>query len=174
MICGLPAPAASLVTAFAALKPKSRPRRTRNSRPLHRLQYPEQHIPVITSIRQIFLAAGWALLIGNLVFQAIRSMVVGLGFEGKDPKLLFTRTFVFSFLLVACPQIRDICLDTTSTLMRALDIPDAVEVRLVDSSAFGSLMEALKTDLENSGCGDPVNLITGSFRWNYTDMSLYL
>ncbi len=101
--------------------------------------YLEQHIPVITSIRQIFLAAGWALLIGNLVFQAIKSMVVGLGFEGEDPKLLFTRTFVFSFLLVACPQICDICLDTTSTLMRALDIPDAVEVHLVDSSAFGSL-----------------------------------
>lgn len=101
--------------------------------------YLEQHIPVITSIRQILLAGGWALLIGNLVFQAIKSMVTGLGFEGEDPKLLFTRTFVFSFLLMASSQICDICLDMTSFLMDALEVPDAVRVHLVNKSVFGSL-----------------------------------
>lgn len=101
--------------------------------------YLESHIPAITSIRQVLLAGGWALLIGNLVFQAIRSMVVGLGFEGEDPKLLFTRSFVFSFLLFACPQICDLCLDMTSMLMQALEVPSAVDVHLVDSSVFGSL-----------------------------------
>ena len=56
--------------------------------------------PVAKDILSILIAAGWALLMGNLVFQAVRSMVSGLGFEGEDPKLLFTRTFVFAFLLL--------------------------------------------------------------------------
>ncbi len=38
LICGLLALAASLVMAFAALKSKSRPRRVRNSHPLHHPQ----------------------------------------------------------------------------------------------------------------------------------------
>lgn len=87
--------------------------------------YLESHIPVMSSIRQVLLAGGWALLIGNLVFQAIKSMTVGLGFEGEDPKLLFTRTFVFSFLLVASPQICDLCLNIN---------PD-----FSDSEAFASI-----------------------------------
>ena len=61
-------------------------------------EYLRTHIPVIDTIRQGVLAVGWALLIGNLVFQASKSMLSGLGFEGEDPKLLFTRTFVFGFL----------------------------------------------------------------------------
>ena len=59
--------------------------------------YLETHMPIITTIRQIMLGVGWALLLGNLVFQATRSMMAGVGFEADDPKLLFTRTFVFSF-----------------------------------------------------------------------------
>ena len=70
--------------------------------------YLQTHIPVLPAIRQSMLAVGWALLIGNLVFQATRSMMAGLGFEAEDPKLLFTRTFVFSFLLLASPQICEI------------------------------------------------------------------
>lgn len=41
--------------------------------------------PVAKDILSILIAAGWALLMGNLVFQAVRSMVSGLGFEGEDP-----------------------------------------------------------------------------------------
>ena len=67
--------------------------------------YLREHIPIIDTIRQIMLGVGWALLIGNLVFQATRGMAAGLGFDAEDPKLLFTRTFAFSFLLVASPQI---------------------------------------------------------------------
>ena len=63
--------------------------------------YIESHIPIIPTIRQVILAVGWALLIGNLIFQAAKTMMSGLGFEGEDPKLLFTRTFAFSFLLLA-------------------------------------------------------------------------
>ena len=58
------------------------------------LDYFFQVAPVAKDILSILIAAGWALLMGNLVFQAVRSMVSGLGFEGEDPKLLFTRTFV--------------------------------------------------------------------------------
>jgi hypothetical protein len=60
--------------------------------------YLKERMPVIQPVMQTMLALGWALLIGNLVFQAVRSMMTDLGFEAEDPKLLFGRTFVFSFL----------------------------------------------------------------------------
>lgn len=104
--------------------------------------YLETHVPIINDLMQVLLAVGWALLIGNLVFQAAKSMLSGLGFEGEDPKLLFARTFIFSFLLLASPQICRTGLDITSRIMAALDIPDAVNVTLVDESIFGGLTAA--------------------------------
>ena len=104
--------------------------------------YLKTHVPVIDDIMQVLMAVGWALLIGNLVFQALKSMASGLGFEGEDPKLLFTRTFVFSFLLLASPQICDIGLSMTSRIIDLLQIPNAVNVQLVDESVFGSLTAA--------------------------------
>ena len=99
--------------------------------------YLKSHIPVMGDIQQIILAVGWALLLGNLVFQALRSMAAGLGFEGEDPKLLFARTFVFGFLLLASPQICEIVLGMTSKVIALLDVPDAINVQLVDGSVFG-------------------------------------
>lgn len=99
--------------------------------------YIKTHIPVMGDIQQIILAVGWALLLGNLVFQALRSMASGLGFEGEDPKLLFARTFVFGFLLLASPQICEIVLGMTSKVIALLDVPDAINVQLVDGSVFG-------------------------------------
>ncbi len=104
--------------------------------------YIKTHVPIVEDISQILLAVGWALLLGNLVFQAIRSMVSGLGFEGEDPKLLFARTFVFSFLLLASPQICEIGLNLTSRIMALLEIPDALNVQLVDDGLFGTLTAA--------------------------------
>lgn len=101
--------------------------------------YLKIHIPILDEMLQVLVAVGWALLIGNLVFQAIRSMASGLGFEGEDPKLLFTRTFIFSFLLLASPQICEIGLTLTSRIMEVLELPDAVNVVLVDESVFGAL-----------------------------------
>ena len=101
--------------------------------------YMKSHVPVMDEIVQVLLAVGWALLIGNLVFQALKSMAVGLGFEGEDPKLLFTRTFVFAFLLLASPQICEIGLSLTAKIIAVLEIPDAIDVTLVDEGAFGSL-----------------------------------
>lgn len=103
------------------------------------LAYLETHMPIITTIRQTMLGVGWALLLGNLVFQASRSMTAGVGFEADDPKLLFTRTFVFSFLLVVSPQICDICLDMTSTIIDMVQMPDAVAITLPDESSFVGL-----------------------------------
>ncbi len=85
------------------------------------------------------LGVGWALLIGNLVFQATRGMAAGLGFDAEDPKLLFTRTFAFSFLLVASPQICELGLKMTSTVMKLLQMPDAVEIRFADEASFSGL-----------------------------------
>ncbi len=104
--------------------------------------YLRSHIPVLTEIQQILLAVGWALLIGNLVFQALKSMATGLGFEGEDPKLLFTRTFVFAFLLLASPQICEIGLNMTQTIINYLDIPDAVNITFADESTFAGLSAA--------------------------------
>lgn len=104
--------------------------------------YLKSQVPVIEDMMQVLLAVGWALLLGNLVFQAIKSMLSGLGFEGEDPKLLFTRTFVFAFLLLASPQICEIGLNITSNIMQLLEVPNAVNVHLVDNSVFGSLTAA--------------------------------
>ena len=101
--------------------------------------YLETHMPIIATIRQTMLGVGWSLLLGNLVFQASRSMMAGVGFEADNPKLLFTRTFVFSFLLVVSPQICDICLDMTSTIIDMVQMPDAVAITLPDESSFVGL-----------------------------------
>lgn len=101
--------------------------------------YMKSHVPVMDDIIQVLMAVGWALLIGNLVFQALKSMLSGLGFEGEDPKLLFTRSFVFSFLLLASPQICEIGLSITARIIDLLQVPAAVHVTLVDKSVFGTL-----------------------------------
>lgn len=101
--------------------------------------YMKSHVPVMDDIIQVLMAVGWALLIGNLVFQALKSMMSGLGFEGEDPKLFFTRSFVFSFLLLASPQICEIGLSITARIIDLLQVPAAVHVTLVDKSIFGTL-----------------------------------
>ena len=101
--------------------------------------YLREHIPIIDTIQQIMLGVGWALLIGNLVFQATRGMAAGLGFDAEDPKLLFTRTFAFSFLLVASPQICELGLNMTSTVIELLEMPDAVNITFADGASFGGL-----------------------------------
>ena len=98
-----------------------------------------EHIPIIDTIRQIMLGVGWALLIGNLVFQATRGMAAGLGFDAEDPKLLFTRTFAFSFLLVASPQICELGLNMTSTVIELLEMPDAVDITFADEASFAGM-----------------------------------
>ena len=101
------------------------------------LAYFETYAPVVNDIQNIVIAVGWALLIGNLVFQAMRSMAAGLGFEGEDPVALGTRTFVFAFLLLASRQICALGLNFTSAIMDLFQVPDAVEIITPDENAFG-------------------------------------
>lgn len=101
------------------------------------LAYFEAHVPVTADIVQIMMAAGWALLMGNLVFQAMRAMASGLGFEGEDPQILFARTFVFSFLLMANRQICNIGLTITGRVMDLVGMPDSVDITLPTESHFG-------------------------------------
>ena len=75
-------------------------------------------------------------LLGNLVFQAVKSMVTGLGFEGEDPKLLFTRTFVFAFLLLFSQQVCEIGLGISSQIISLLQIPSSVTVTIPEESNF--------------------------------------
>ena len=101
------------------------------------LSYFESHAPVTSDIISIIMATGWALLIGNLAFQAMRSMTSGLGFEGEDPKILFARTFVFSFLLMANRQICDTGLTLTGTVMNLVGIPNAITINTPEESHLG-------------------------------------
>ena len=64
-------------------------------------------------------------------------MLTGLGFEGEDPKLLFVRTFIFAFLLLASPQICELCLNMTSKMIDLMQVPDAVDITFADEASFG-------------------------------------
>ena len=100
------------------------------------LDYFRRVAPVTDEIISIIIAAGWALLLGNLVFQATKSMMTGLGFEGEDPKLLFMRTFVFGFLLLASRQVCDIGLGISASVIQLLQIPNSVTISLPDENNF--------------------------------------
>jgi len=100
------------------------------------LAYFESALPAANDIFTIILATGWALLLGNLVFQASKSMMTGLGFEGEDPKTLFARTFVFAFLLLASRQTCDIGLGISQMLITLLQIPSSVSIHTPSESFF--------------------------------------
>ncbi|MDR1705240.1 MAG: hypothetical protein LBS19_11235, partial [Clostridiales bacterium] len=96
------------------------------------------NVPVTSEIITVAMGAGWALLLGNLTFQAVKSMMSGIGFEGEDPKLLFTRTFVFAFLLLASRQVCAVGLNMTSKMNSFMATPSAVNINLpqLDLLAF--------------------------------------
>lgn len=100
------------------------------------LNYFRQVAPVTDDILSIVIAVGWALLLGNLVFQAMKSMATGLGFEAEDPKLLFTRTFVFAFLLLSSQQICEIGLGISSQVISLLQVPTSVTITIPDENTF--------------------------------------
>ncbi len=100
------------------------------------LSYFESTAPIISDIVDVFIALGWALLIGNMVFQSLKIIVSGAGFEAEEPKILFLRTFCFAFLLLASRQICDIGSSITGTVINMLDLPDAITVTTPDESMF--------------------------------------
>lgn len=102
------------------------------------LAYFEKTAPVISEIVDVFVALGWALLIGNLVFQSVKAMMSGTGFEAEDPKIVFLRTFVFAFLLMASRQICEIGLNITATVIQMLKIPATIEIITPQESLFAN------------------------------------
>lgn len=106
------------------------------------LSYFSQRVPIIKDIATVFLAVGWALLIGNLAYQALRSMVSGVGIEAEDPTRLFLRTAMFSFLLVCSSQICNIGLNLTSVIMQLLQVPKAVSFTPFNEDFFSLLPNA--------------------------------
>lgn len=106
------------------------------------LSYFAERVPVIDDIANIFVAVGWALLIGNLAFQAMRSMVSGVGIEAEEPARLFLRTAMFSFLLLVSRQICDIGLGLSSIVMEMLQVPDAITFEPFGEDTFDTLPNA--------------------------------
>ena len=100
------------------------------------MSYFRKAAPIVADISEIILALGWALLLGNLVFQLIKSIMSGAGFEGENPKLLFMRTFAFAFLLLASPQICDMCSKITRTVVAYLSIPRSFKFSAPTESMF--------------------------------------
>lgn len=83
------------------------------------LAYFMQRVPAIDDIAAVFMAVGWALLIGNLAFQALRAMISGIGIEAEEPGQLFLRTAVFSFLLLTRRHICNIGVGLYASALRA-------------------------------------------------------
>lgn len=106
------------------------------------LSYFAERVPVIDDIANIFVAVGWALLIGNLAYQAMRSMVSGVGIEAEEPARLFLRTAMFSFLLLVSRQICDIGFGLSATVMEMLQVPDAITFEPFGEETFDTLPNA--------------------------------
>lgn len=104
--------------------------------------YFASRVPVVKDIATILLAVGWALLIGNLAYQALRSMVSGIGIEAEEPGRLFLRSATFSFLLVCSRQICDIALSLSAVIMRMLEVPKAVTFTPFNEDFFSELPNA--------------------------------
>lgn len=104
--------------------------------------YFASRVPVIKDIATILLAVGWALLIGNLAYQALRPMASGVGIEAEEPGRLFLRTAMFSFLLVCSRQICDIALSLSAVIMRMLEVPKAVTFTPFNEDFFSELPNA--------------------------------
>ena len=100
------------------------------------LHYFETAVPIADTILTIVIATGWALLLGNLVFQASKSMMSGLGFESEDPKTLFARTFVFAFFLLASRQVCSIGLGISNMLITILQIPGSLSMNMPTVNMF--------------------------------------
>lgn len=106
------------------------------------LSYFAERVPVIGDIANIFVAVGWALLIGNLAYQAMRSMASGVGIEAEEPARLFLRTAMFSFLLLVSRQICDVGFGLSATVMEMLQAPDAITFEPFGEETFDTLPNA--------------------------------
>ena len=114
-------------------------------------------VPVVKDIATtILLAVGWALLIGNLAYRALRSMASGVGIEAEEPGRLFLRTAMFSFSACVSRQICDIALSLSAVIMRMLEVPKAVTFTPFNEDFFSELAKRGLVDGHRSQCVYPV------------------
>lgn len=100
------------------------------------LEYFEQTAPVIKTMTTIIIAVGWALLLGNLIYQAIRTMLHGAGFESEDPKILACRTAVFAFLLIVSRDVCNIGLSVSGQIIEWLQFPTELGLVIPAESSY--------------------------------------
>ena len=100
------------------------------------LTYFEANVPAVKDMYTVFISVGWALLLGNMVFQAMKSMFSGVGFEGEDPVSLLVRTGIFGFLLVFSRQICDIGMGISKKVIDLLGIPMQIDLKFPDEGFF--------------------------------------
>ena len=103
------------------------------------LAYFESNVPVVTELYRVFVAIGWGLLIGNCIFQCLKAMFAGLGFETESPPILLVRTFLFGFLLFFSHQICEIALSIGQKITDLIGIPENVEITFPDKTFFTEL-----------------------------------
>lgn len=106
------------------------------------LSFFEKSVPVVKDLYGIMIAVGWGLLIGNCVFQAMKSMFSGLGFEGESPIVLLCRTGIFGFLLIFARQVCTIGLNIGKQVISLIGIPDKVTITMPDDSYFAGVGSA--------------------------------
>ena len=103
------------------------------------LSYFESNVPIIVKLYGVFVAIGWGFLIGNCVFQCLKAMFAGLGFETESPAILLVRTFLFGFLLIMSKQVCEIGLSVGKTLMELIGLPEKASITFPDDSMFPDL-----------------------------------
>ena len=100
------------------------------------LTFFEDNVPIVPKLYGVFIAVGWGLLIGNCVFQSMKAMFAGMGFETDPPAVLLLRTFLFGFLLIFSRSICDICLSISKRVIDMLGIPKNISLRFPTESYF--------------------------------------
>ena len=103
------------------------------------LTFWENSVPVAGSLYRIMAAVGWGLLIGNCVFQSLKAMLAGLGFETESPVILLLRTALFGTLLMFSKDICDIGLSIGKNVMNLIGIPSSITITMPTESMFGSM-----------------------------------
>jgi hypothetical protein len=99
----------------------------------------ERYAPSVLFMYSIFTAVGWVLLLGNLIFQALKAMLAGLGFETESPIALLGRTAIYGFLLLASRQILMLGLSISGQVISVLNIPSSIMIKTPDEGFFTAL-----------------------------------
>jgi hypothetical protein len=99
----------------------------------------EKYAPGVIKMYDVFTAAGWALLLGNLVFQAMKAMLAGLGFETESPAALLGRSAIYGFLLLSSRRIFMFGLSIGGQVIDLLGIPGFITIKTPDANFFTRL-----------------------------------